>query len=158
MEIFLLVIAGLCILLGIVGCIIPGIPGLPLAYAGLLVAQITERVDFSWQTLLIWGVITIVLQVLDYMVPVWGTKHFGGTNYGSWGSMIGLLIGLFGGTLGVILGPLIGAVVGELLGGKSILTALKSGWGSFLGIFFSTVAKLICIGFMTVMFINAVWG
>ena len=64
MEIFLLVIAFLFILLGIVGSVVPGLPGIPLAYVGLWIAQATERVDFSWQMLLIWGVVTVVVQVL----------------------------------------------------------------------------------------------
>ena len=114
MEIFLLVIAGLCMLIGIIGCIVPGLPGVPIAYAGLWIAQITERVDFTWQTLLIWGIVTIVVTILDYVVPAWGTKQFGGTKWGVVGSTIGVFAGLFFGPVGVIAGPLVGAVLGEL--------------------------------------------
>ena len=157
MEIFLLVSAFLLIVIGILGCIIPGLPGTPLAYAGLWIAQATDRIDFSWQFLLIWGIVTIIVSVLDYVVPAWGTKRFGGTKYGVWGSTLGVFVGLFFGPVGVILGPLVGAVLGEMFSGKELSAALKSGWGSFVGILFGTVLKLICCGLMLVALIQAIW-
>lgn len=157
MEIFLLIVAFLLMLIGIIGCIVPGLPGVPIAYAGLWVAQATERIDFSWQMLLIWGIVTIVVSVLDYVVPAWGTKQFGGTRYGVWGSTIGVFVGLFLGPWGVIIGPLVGAILGELIGGKEVREALKAGWGSFIGLLFGTILKLICCGLMTVALIQAIW-
>ena len=157
MEVVLLVLAFICLVVGIIGCIVPGLPGTPVAYAGLWIAQATERVDFSWQMLLVWGIVTIVVSVLDYVVPAWGTKQFGGTKYGVWGSTIGVFVGLFAGPWGVILGPLVGAVVGELLGGKAAAEAIRAGWGSFIGLLFGTILKLICCGLMTVALIQAVW-
>lgn len=157
MDIFLLIVAFLLMLVGIIGCIIPGLPGVPLAYAGLWVAQATDRIDFSWQMLLVWGIVTIVVSVLDYVVPAWGTKRFGGTKYGVWGSTIGVFVGLFLGPWGVIIGPLAGAILGEVLGGKQVEEALKAGWGSFIGLLFGTVLKLICCGLMTVAIIQAIW-
>lgn len=157
MDIILLIIAGLLMLVGIIGCIVPGLPGTPIAYAGLWIAQITERVDFSWQLLLIWGIITVVVSVLDYVIPAWGTKQFGGTKWGVWGSTIGVFVGLFFGAAGVIVGPLVGAVLGEVLGGKEVAEALKAGWGSFVGLLFSTILKLVCCGLMTVALIQAIW-
>lgn len=157
MDIFLLIVAFLLMLVGIIGCIIPGLPGVPLAYAGLWVAQATDRIDFSWQMLLVWGIVTIVVSVLDYVVPAWGTKRFGGTKYGVWGSTIGVFVGLFLGPWGVIIGPLAGAILGEMLGGKQVEEALKAGWGSFIGLLFGTVLKLICCGLMTVAIIQAIW-
>ena len=156
MDIFLLVVAFLLMLVGIIGCIVPGLPGVPLAYVGLWVAQATDRIDFSWQMLLIWGIVTIVVSVLDYVVPAWGTKRFGGTKYGVWGSTIGVFVGLFLGPWGVIIGPLAGAILGEMLGGKQVEEALKAGWGSFIGLLFGTVLKLICCGLMTVAIIQAI--
>ena len=157
MDIFLLVIAFILLLVGIIGCIVPGLPGVPIAYAGLCVAQAIERVDFNWQFLLVWGIIVIVISVLDYIVPAWGTKHYGGTKWGVWGSTIGVFVGLFFGAVGVILGPLVGAVLGELLAGKAFPDALKAGWGSFIGILFGTVLKLIASGLMTSALIQAIW-
>lgn len=157
MEIFLLVLAGLCMLIGIVGCIVPGLPGVPVAYAGLWIAQATERIDFTWQMLLIWGIVTVVVSVLDYVVPAWGTKHYGGTKWGIWGSTIGVFVGLFFGAVGVIVCPLIGAILGELMNGKEMKEALRAGWGSFIGLLCGTILKLICCGLMTVELIKAIW-
>jgi hypothetical protein len=157
MDILLLVIAFILMLIGIIGCIVPGLPGTPIAYIGLWIAQITERVDFSWQFLLVWGIVTVVISVLDYIVPAWGTKRYGGTKWGVWGSTIGVFVGLFAGPWGVILGPLAGAVIGELLGGKAAQEALRAGWGSFIGILFGTIIKLIACGLMLTALIQAVW-
>lgn len=155
MEIFLLILAFLCMVIGIVGCIIPGLPGVPVAYVGLWIAQTTDKIDFSWQFLLIWGIVTVVVSVLDYVVPAWGTKKYGGTKYGVWGSTIGVFVGLFFGAVGVILGPLVGAILGELISGKQFNEALRAGWGSFIGILAGTVLKLICCGLMTSALIQA---
>lgn len=157
MTVFLLIIAFLLMLIGIIGCIVPGLPGAPIAYAGLWVAQATDRVDFSWQFLLVWGIVVVVISVLDYVVPAWGTKHYGGTKWGVWGSTIGVFVGLFFGAAGVILGPLVGAILGELLSGKRMSDAVKAGWGSFVGILFGTVLKLIACGLMIVALIQAIW-
>lgn len=148
MDIFLLIVAVVCLVGGIIGCVVPGLPGTPIAYAGLWVAQASDKVDFSWQVLLIWGIVTVVVTVLDYVVPAWGTKQFGGTKYGVWGSTIGVFVGLFGGPWGVIVGPLLGAVIGELVGGKAAKEALRAGWGSFIGLLFGTILKLVCCGMM----------
>ena len=154
MDVALLILAFLCMAVGIIGCIIPGLPGVPVAYVGLWIAQATEKVDFSWQMLLVWGIVTVAVSVLDYVVPAWGTKKFGGTRYGVWGSTIGVFAGLFFGAAGVIIGPLAGAVLGELVGGKEIAEALKAGWGSFIGLLFGTILKLVCCGLMTVALIQ----
>ena len=157
MDIFLLVIAFIFLFVGIIGCIVPGLPGTPIAYAGLWIAQATDKVDFSWQMLLIWGIVVVVVSILDYFVPAWGTKRYGGTKYGVWGSTIGVFAGLFAGPWGVIIGPLLGAIIGELLGGKETKEALRAGWGSFLGLLCGTIIKLICCGLMTVALIQAIW-
>lgn len=157
MEVTLLILSGLMMLIGIIGCIVPGLPGTPIAYVGLWIAQATDRVDFSWQFLLVWGIVTIVVTVLDYVVPAWGTKRFGGTRWGVWGSTIGVFVGLFFGAVGVIVGPLVGAILGELLGGKEVRQALRAGWGSFIGLLCGTILKLICCGLMTTALIQAIW-
>jgi len=155
MDIFLLIVAFLCMVIGIVGCIVPGLPGVPVAYVGLWIAQAAERIDFSWQFLLIWGIVTVVVSILDYVVPAWGTKKYGGTKYGVWGSTIGVFVGLFFGAVGVIFGPLVGAILGEMISGKEFNEALRAGWGSFIGILAGTVLKLICCGLMTSALIQA---
>ena len=165
MDIALLVIAFLLMLIGIVGCIVPGLPGTPIAYGALWSAQATDKVDFSWQFLLVWGIVTIVISVLDYIVPAWGTKQFGGTKWGVWGSTIGVFVGLFFGPFGVIFGPLVGAILFELIpvvlngriSDKALSAALRAGWGSFIGILFGTIIKLVACGLMTLALIQAIW-
>ena len=168
MDVVWIVLGALCLLLGIVGCVAPGLPGVPLAYVGLIVLQLTDKVQFTWQFLVIWAVVVVIVQVLDYFIPAWGTKRFGGSKWGVWGSTIGLFVGLIMGPWGVVAGPFAGAVVGELLyisshrnnGDKTsdsapLRQALKAGIGSFIGLMAGTIVKLICCGMMTYYFIAA---
>ena len=135
---------------GILGCVLPVIPGPPLSYLGLLLLHFTEKYQFSPRFLIIWALITGVVYALDYIIPAWGTKKFGGSKRGVWGSIIGLVIGLFFfPPFGIIIGPFVGAVVGELTVGKDSNAALKSGFGSFLGFLLGTLLKLIASGMMT---------
>ena len=153
MDIFLIILGAICLLVGILGCVLPVLPGVPLAYCGLLLLHATDKVQFSWQFLVIWAVVTIVVQVLDSVVPIWGTKKFGGSKMGVWGSTLGLLVGLFFGPWGIVLGPFLGSVAFELIDGKNTRLALKAGWGSFVGLMTGTILKLICCGLMTYYFI-----
>lgn len=170
MDILLIILGAICLLVGIIGCVAPVLPGVPLAYLGLLLLHWTERVQFSWQFLTLWAVIVIVIQVLDYFIPAWGTKRFGGTKWGVWGSTIGLLVGLFMGPMGIIVGPFVGAVLGELLyfnrhpqvlestdgiaKNSRFNRALRAGFGSFIGLLTGTILKLICCGMMVFYFVN----
>jgi len=135
---------------GLFGCVLPLLPGPPLNYAGLLLLHFTSGFQFSTRFLVIWGIVTIVVYALDYVIPVWGTKKFGGSKRGVWGSMIGLIAGMcFFPPFGIIIGPFAGAVIGELTAGKDSKAALKSGFGSFVGFLTGTILKLIASGMMT---------
>ena len=155
MEYLLIILGALCLLLGIIGCIIPAIPGVPLAYGGLWLLQATDMVQFSWKFLIIWGIVTVVVTILDTVVPVWGTKKLGGSKMGVWGSTIGLIAGMFLGPWGIIIGPFIGAVIFELIDNKNAHEAIKAGFGAFIGLLTGTILKLICCGMMTYYFITA---
>jgi len=145
----LLLILGSCFLIGgWIGCIVPAMPGPPLSYVALLLLQATRFAGFSVKFLLIAALITVVVTVVDYIFPAWGTKKLGGSRAGMIGAIVGLLIGLFFVPLGIILGPFTGAVVGELITGRDTNTALRSGFGSFVGLIFGTVMKLtVCMVF-----------
>lgn len=160
MDVFLIILGFLCWLVGLVGCIVPGLPGVPIAYVGLWLLHATDKVQFSWTFLLVWGIVTIVVQVIDTVVPIWGTKMMGGSKAGVWGSTIGLIIGLFFGIPGVILGPFIGAVVGELIANRNkrdmpLSQALKAGAGAFVGLLLGIILKLITMGIMAYYFVDA---
>ncbi len=155
MDIFLIILAGIILLLSVLGNILPGLPGTPLGYVSFLLLQLTDKVQFSLTFLLVWAGIVILVQVLDYVVPAWGTKRFGGSKAGVWGSTIGLIIGLFFGPWGIIVGPFVGAVIGEMIQGKETTAALRAGIGSFIGLLSGTIIKMICSGFMIYYYVEA---
>lgn len=167
MDVILIILGAICLLLGLIGCVAPVLPGVPLSYLGLLLLHWTDRAQFSWQFLTIWAVIVVVIQILDYFIPAWGTKKFGGSKYGVWGSTIGLFVGLFMGPWGIIVGPFVGAVLGELLyfnrhpqdrieqaKNTNFNRALRAGFGSFIGLLTGTILKLICCGMMVFYFVK----
>ncbi|MCQ2208278.1 MAG: DUF456 domain-containing protein [Paludibacteraceae bacterium] len=158
MDIFLIIIAGVLMLVAFVGCIVPALPGPVLGYAGMWLIHITNRIEFSIRDLLIAGVITIVVILLDYVVPAWCTKKFGGSKKGVWGSILGLIVGLIAPVpLGFLWGPFVGAVVGELIEGKDNMESLKSGMGSFVGFILSTGLKIAVVVAFCVLYCQEVW-
>ena len=140
------------ILLAILGSILPLLPGPPIAYAGLLVQQFRDPEPFSSRFLWIWAGIVVVSLILDYLIPIWGTKKFGGTKYGVWGCTIGFLLAFWMGPWGVIIGPFIGAFVGELIGGKDSKTSFRAAVGSFVGFLLGSFLKLV-ICFMMLYYV-----
>lgn len=154
MDIFLIISGSLLMILGIAGCLLPILPGPPLSYLGLIAIHLTSKIDFSSKFLISWGIIVILVSILDYVIPIWGTKFFGGSKYGVWGSMVGLLAGLFIPPVGIIIGPFIGAVVGEMLANNK-QNALKAGFGSFIGFIAGTVVKMLVSLIMLYYFIAA---
>ena len=150
MDIFLLVVAGLCIIGGLIGCIIPVLPGPPISYVGLLLMQLMSEPPFTFDFMAFWAVVTIGVTVLDYIIPAYGTKKYGGSRAGVIGTFVGLIIGIFFfPPFGIIIGPLLGAFVGELMVGKSSQESLKAAIGSFVGFLLGTVIKLVASGAMT---------
>ncbi len=157
MDIFLVIVAGLLLLLGLVGCIIPMLPGTPLCYLGIILLHFSSYAEFSIPFLILWAGIIILVQGLNYIIPIWGTKKFGGSKKGVWGSVIGMLIGLFtGGPLGIILGTILGAFVGELFAGKETNKAIKAAMGSFMGFMAGTISQLVVAGFLIYYYFEAI--
>jgi uncharacterized protein YqgC (DUF456 family) len=108
--------------------------------------------------LLVFAILTILVTILDYLIPLLGTKTLKGTKYGIWGSAIGLLAGVILFPLvGIIIGPLIGAFLGEIISGKQLDKALKSSIGSFLGFMTGTAVKLALSFAMAYFFIITVF-
>lgn len=138
----------LCII-GLMGCIVPGLPGPPLNFVGLLLVQYVHK-PYETYTLIIFGILTIAVLVIDYLLPVWFAKKFGATKKGIWGSIIGMFVGVFFTPVGMILGLLIGAIIGDLLAGRSAPQASRSGIAIFLGTLLSVGLKLGVSGFISV--------
>jgi uncharacterized protein YqgC (DUF456 family) len=153
MDLILIIIGAVCMIVGFVGSFLPVLPGTPLSYAGLLCLQFTSAHPFSLSFLIFWALVVIGLMILDNLIPVWGTKRYGGTSYGIWGSIIGLAAGLFFPPFGIVLGPLAGAFLGELIAGQTTDTALKSAWGSFVGLLLGTLINVIAAGVMGYYFV-----
>ncbi len=155
MDYFLLALAIILILVGLIGCVLPIIPGPPLSFLGILTLHFTKFAEYSTNFLLILAFIAILVTVLDYIVPIWGTKKFGGTKAGMWGAAIGMIIGMiFLGPLGLILGPLVGAIVGESLKGANNKDAFRSGIGAFIGFLTGVGLKLAASIYITWHFIK----
>jgi hypothetical protein len=143
MDYFLLAIAVILIIFGLLGCVLPIIPGPPLSFLGALALHYTRFADFTTNFLIIAAVASILATVLDYVVPIWGTKKFGGTKAGMWGATLGMIIGMiFLGPLGLIFGPLVGAIIGESIKGANNKDAFRAGLGAFLGFLMSVGLKL----------------
>ncbi len=157
MDIVLIILGIFCLVGGLAGCILPMLPGPPLAYAGMLLLHFTDQVQFTTTQLLVWLALVAVIQALDYFVPLLGTKYSGGSKWGTRGCLVGTIAGLFFMPWGLIAGPFLGAFIGELLGGKETVQALKSGFGSLLGFLFGTVVKCMLCGYFMWQFIVALW-
>ncbi len=155
MSDYLLLISGiLLMILGIIGCLVPVLPGPPFSFLGIILLHLSRFGQFSSTILIILGSIAAVVTILDYVVPVWGTRKFGGTKYGARGATVGLIIGLFLGPAGIIIGPLIGAFVGEMIFKDDINYALKAGFGSLLGFLTGIGLKLAASFIMTFYFVK----
>lgn len=152
---YLLLISGIALMiLGIIGCLVPLLPGPPLSFLGLIFLHFSRFGQFSGSTLVIFGGIVAVVTILDYIVPIWGTRKFGGSKYGARGATVGLVIGLFLGPVGIIIGPLIGAFVGEMIFRDDINYAMKAGFGSLLGFLAGIGLKLVASFIMTFYFVK----
>lgn len=159
LDYFLLVFAIIMIIVGLLGCILPIIPGPPLSFIGILLLHFTRFGDYSFSFLLIMGLVALVVTILDYIVPVWGTKKFGGSKAGIWGATIGLVLGIFVlPPIGIILGPLVGAIIAESLKGKDFSKSLRAGFGSLVGFALGIGLKIAASGVMTWYFFKELFS
>ena len=156
MDVFLTILAGLFLVVGLIGCLLPVLPGTPLSYVGLLILQLKSDPPFSLKFMIIWAIITIAVAILDYWIPAYGTKRFGGTKFGIYGTLVGLFVGMiFFPPFGIIVGPLIGALAGELLSGSDHKKAVKAAFGSFIGFLAGTFLKIAASAIMLFYFFTA---
>jgi uncharacterized protein YqgC (DUF456 family) len=155
MDVLWLILGVILMLVGLAGCILPFLPGPPLCYAALLIQQLQSSPPYEAKFLITWAIITVVITGLDYVIPLYGTKKFGGTKYGMWGCVIGLIGGLWLGPLGIIIGPFIGAFVGELIGNANSNQAFRAALGSFVGFLLGTLLKLVACFVMGWYFVQA---
>ena len=151
MDTLLSILAVLFGVVGCVGCVAPVLPGVALAYAGYLCLYFCSYSEISVAWLVVFGVLTLIVSALDYLLPSYMTKKFGGSKAGERGAMAGVLGGFLFGPIGIIVGPFVGAVLGELIFDNSDKQrALRSGFGSFLSFFVGTGIKLALSLWLTV--------
>lgn len=148
----LIVFAIICALIGLVGSVVPGLPGPPISWVGMLLTFFASKETDDPMTLtvlFIWLAITIIVTVLDYVVPAWFTKVTGGNKGASIGAIVGLFAGMFLTPIGMILGSLIGAFLGDfLVQDRGVWASFKASIGAFLGFICGTGMKLIVSGIM----------
>lgn len=158
METIWIILGAVCIIFGLVGSFLPSLPGLPFSYLGLLILHFSGIMTFSTSFFVIWMVVIISIIILENVLPAFATRKFGGTTYGSMGSIIGMLVGLFFfPPLGFLLGMLFGAFIGEILNKRDVNIALKSAWGSFLAVITGIIVKIIVATMLAAIFLRAVF-
>ncbi len=159
MEILLFIVAGVFMILGLIGSFLPVLPGIPLSWIGLLIFFLIPSVPMNYLFLGITLVIAVIIYILNLVIPAMGTKKFGGSKKGMIGATIGLVVGIFAPVpFAVIIGPFIGAFIGELLNKSNSNTAAKAAFGSFLGILTSSFMEfLVCFAYL-ILFLYQFWN
>lgn len=159
MDLFLLTIGFSCVMLGLIGSFLPVLPGPLTSWLGLLILYFTSIVPMNYTFLGITLAIAILIWILDYIIPAIGTKRFGGSKYGVYGTTIGLLIGLFSPIpFGILIGAFLGAFIGEILHDKTnTKRAFKASIGSLLGLITSTTIKFSVALVYAFLFFVKIW-
>lgn len=157
MEIILLLLGMILCVVGIMGSFLPVLPGLPISWLGLLLFYFIPGIEMDYWFLGITLAVTILLSVLDFVIPAQGTKRFGGSRAGAIGTTIGLVVGLFF-PFGILIGPFLGALIGELIFNKTnSKTALKAAFGSFIGFLAGTFINFLAAVVFLGLYIWKVW-
>jgi len=140
---YILISAGIILMIiGLVGCIVPVIPGTPLCFVGLLLLHFSLKIEFSVFFLIVMGILTILSSTLDNLIPALSVKKAGGSKKAVSGVIIGVLTGFFFMPWGIIIFPFLGALIAELLSKKNIRSALKSSLGAFIGFIIGVALKI----------------
>ncbi|HRU38273.1 MAG TPA: DUF456 domain-containing protein [Candidatus Goldiibacteriota bacterium] len=155
-DIILTLLAGLCVLLGLIGCVVPFIPGPPLSFFGILLLHFSKFAEFSLFFLIAFGAIAVLSAVLDNILPVLGVQKTGGSRRAVTGSLIGLFAGIFIlPPLGMVIFPFLGALVAELTAGRGLESSLKTSFGTVLGLLAGIALKLAVSGFAVFYYVRA---
>ena len=159
MDIFLLTLGFILTLLGIIGSFLPILPGPITGWFGLLLLHSTKIVPKDWTFLGITLAIAILIWVMDYLIPAIGTKRFGGSKYGVYGTTIGLIVGLLSPIpFGILIGAFFGALIGELLyDSKDTNRAIKASLGAFIGFLASATIKFSIAIVYVILFVIKFW-
>ncbi|HET9418862.1 MAG TPA: DUF456 family protein [Chthoniobacterales bacterium] len=158
MEIFWWLFTILLFAIGLLGTVLPFLPGTTVILAGAVIHRLMLGPDksISWRVMSVLLVLTLATYALDFLSGYFGAKYFGASKWGMFGAVLGTLIGLFFGILGLFAGPIIGALAGEFVAGKKLVDAGRAGWGSLLGNLAGMVSKLLIALVMITLFLVSV--
>ncbi|HEY6206139.1 MAG TPA: DUF456 family protein [Chthoniobacterales bacterium] len=158
MELLCWLITIVLFAVGLIGTIVPILPGTTIILAAAVIHRIMLGPEKSvgWRTLSILIVLTLATYALDFLGGYFGAKYFGATRWGALGAIVGALAGLFFGILGLFVGPVVGAIAAEFIGGKRMIEAGRAGWGSLLGNLAGMVGKLLIALAMIAVFLTSV--
>lgn len=154
MDIFLLIISFGLMIIGIIGSIVPVLPGPLSSWFGLFIFSNVTDVVVSGKLILICLIIAIGIFILDYIIPIYTSKKFGASRYGIIGASIGIILGLFFAPFGIFIGAIIGSVTGEMILNKNFKKSLKSAFGVFLGFIISGFTKSMITVIYLVLYIK----
>jgi len=151
MELFWWGVTLVLMAIGLIGTVLPVLPGTAVILAGAVVHRVMlgPEKGLGWASLLFLTLLMLASYGIDFLGGWFGARRFGATRWGTFGALAGVIVGLFFGLPGLLIGPVLGALVGEIIGGKKLVDAGRAGWGALLGNLAAMVGKLL-IGLMMV--------
>ena len=158
MELFWWLITIVLFAVGLIGTVLPVIPGTTIILAAAIIHRMMLGAEKSigWRSIAILLLLTLATYALDFLSGYFGAKYFGATKWGMFGAVIGALVGIVFGIIGLFIGPVIGAIAGEFIAGKRFIDAGRAGWGSLLGNLGGMICKLVIALVMITIFLMAV--
>ncbi len=153
-----IVVGAILMLLGLMGCFLPVLPGPPLSFIGLVLLAMIRHFSPPLTPLLIllMCMLTVAVVVLDHVLPILGARRYGSSKWAIYGSVVGMMAGAFFSPLGMLIGAFAGAVLAEWMASRKKMQALRAGWGVMLGSLLGTVLKLGASGIMAYYFLLAI--
>ena len=147
-------LAVLLVVAGLVGTVVPALPGAPLVFAGLFIGVwIGDFEVVGWGTLGMLAVLALVAWIVDFVASAAGARYLGASSRAFWGATVGAIVGIFFGIVGMLLGPFVGAVIGELSAGSDLVRSGRAGLGAWLGMVVATAVKLALCFLMIGLFL-----
>jgi uncharacterized protein len=158
MEVFWWFLTIALFAVGLIGAVVPILPGTTIILAAAIIHRLMlgPQKSIGWKTIVVLVLLTLLSYVFDFLGSYFGAKYFGATRWGAFGAIVGALIGLLFGVIGLFAGPVIGAVVGEFIAGKRMIDAGRAGWGSLLGNLGAMIGRLVIALVMISIFLVSV--
>ena len=158
MELFWWLLTVALFAVGLIGTVLPVLPGTTIIFAAAIIHRVMlgPEKSIGWRTIAILVLLTLATYALDFLSGYFGAKYFGATRWGMFGAILGALVGIFFGIAGLFIGPVIGAILGEFVAGKRMIDAGRAGWGSLLGNLGGMIGKLVIALAMITIFLMTV--